>query len=787
MPVPSPQLQPPHFKNPPKPFNALPLPKGVKPGTVTYPFRINPPPIKPPPPPPGAAKVFKFAEKIFKITKNPLFDIIFDLSFPPPAGDNYYDRNPKNPPPKYKLQPPEPSKELEPPKYPYRGGQSTGVFYEVSWAYKNAKVLGAYEPNEVFGPTTLPGPILGFGNLPYDDVYDYQNGPGFGIICGPNRDNSQIAGAKTIEEAKPYFVNIVRLDRRPDTGGNPPPDSNGSYSPPGNSLGAPSAAPPSAAPSPLPTAPPSTAPAPQPNRYPGPAPGPNPEPAPQPKRYPGPGPAPGPNPGPTPQPNRYPGPVPTPNPYPTPNGRPGPQPGPGVGAPSPSPTPAPAPKPGPLPYTSPPPVDPTKYPDTGFQPNIFTPNPLTPNPLTPNPLSNPPKPNPNPPQKFTPNPKTGEPELKAPPLPTPAPKTPAPQPTPSDDLFKQIQNLVGPLAIGLAGITALVQPSAIKNAASAATCEAFSPTGCAAPVANNAAAAANNSAKNNTLLGAILAFLEGLQAAFLIPIKAGVELANTKLGPLLSGANGISGFLGRLSSSLGVDRALNLIAIAANLHNAMMLSANLKVTLLEMLSSIGNATGLLQTSEGANVDLNQVFNKGIENLLISIVGAESYAGLKTGLRKYNAIYQAATNSLNAVSSMFNSMGNVIEQGAEYTGKIGNSLKGAGVVVENAYAWMSEKFDTKSNKFIKFESTIGEVTKVLETVNEIASSVVEGQQAATEFQKANKEFVEAVKNSQRPTPIENKAIKEEADKAKESLVADPTGGDETGLLSFLTDF
>jgi len=743
---------------------------------------MNPPPVKPPPPPPAVGAAGAVAKGAFRLSKSGLAAIAFELLFPPPAGDNYYDRNPKNPPAKYKLHPPEPPKELQPPDFPFYGGQVAASIYRVSFefgGYNGGQRYAFYDTQRYYGPIVSTRIFIpGGGNTIY-----YITSGGF----APFGHNAQLKEDQISNQFNLYspFLHITNIEREsgePDNGGNPLPTNPGISSPPGNYLGPPSAAPPSAAPLPAPTAPPGTAPAPQPKRYPGP--GPNPEPAPQPKRYPGPAPAP--NPGPTPQPQPQLQKQPDPPPQPFPFAEPAPKPGLNLGAPpgsSPSPTPAPAPKPGPLPYTSPPPADPTKYPDTGFQPNIFTPNPLTPNPgLKPSPLT----PNPLTPSPFTPNPNTGNPEPKAPPL-IPAPKTPTPQPTPSDDLFKQIQNLIGPLAIGLAGITALVQPNAIKNAASAATCEAFSPTGCAAPVANNAAAAANNSAKNNTILGLILAAIEGLQAAFLIPIKAGVELANTKLGPLLSGANGISGFLGRLSSSLGVDRALNLIAIAANLHNAMMLSANLKITLLEMLSSIGNATGLLQTSEGANVDLNQVFNKGIENLLISIVGAESYAGLKVGLRKYNAIYQATTNSLNAISSMFNSMGNVIEQGAEYTGKIGNSLKGAGVVVENAYAWMSEKFDTKSNKFIKFESKIGDVTQVLQTVNEIASSVVEGQQAATEFQKANKEFVEAVKNSQRPTPIENKAIKEEADKAKESLVADPTGGDETGLLSFLTDF
>lgn len=333
---------------------------------------------------------------------------------------------------------------------------------------------------------------------------------------------------------------------------------------------------------------------------------------------------------------------------------------------------------------------------------------------------------------------------------------------------------------------------AVTTAAIAANCRTAQPGGCTTRMAENVANTAANNAANkaaNDLFGKLANLLNtGLNAAqlaLLQPIYKTVTTVNTKLGnPIANG--GISGFLTRLSSSLGIDRALNLIGIAANLHNAMMLSASLKVTLLEMLSSVGNATGLLQTSENENVDLNQVFNAGIERFLISILGVDSYAGLKVGLRKYNAIYQSAANSLNAVSSMFNSLGNVVEQGAEYTGRIGNALKSAGMVGENAYRWMAEKFDAKSSKFIKFQSTIGDVTQVLETINEIAETVVEGQQAATEFQKANADFIKAVEDAKKGNPPENKEVQAEAAKAKENATKDPTGELEEGLLSFLTN-
>ena len=770
MPTPLPQLQPKSYTPKPAPPFAEPpaktpisfrTPKGTKPGQVTSPYRITKlgPPAGIPPAAAAAASTAGGGISVGGAAAVVLPAIAFVLFFDSPAAAPTL------------MHPPEPANELEKNPPPFSGGQMT-VRYTTRH-YGLAYGTLATNPADkqwVSGQSGHQGPIKkvryvsrAVNNNPYDtQTFIY-------VTSG----NGSEQLAQEVYTTGPYTgrIEFIPESGQPDTGGDPEPLTPPTYTAPGNSLGAPSAGPPSAAPSPLPKAPSLSG---SPSGLPSSSGSPGGSPSSSGSPGGSPSPAPAPNPGPTPQPQleRQPSPSPEPNPYPF--AEPAPRPGLNLGAPpgsSPSPTPAPAPTAPPSSYRSPPLPNPTDYPDTGFQPDILNPNPLTPNPLAPSP--------------FDPNPDTGNPEPRAPPITLP-PRSPDPNPNEGQQLQDQIRIGLGALTTILAGITALVQPNAIKASASAATCEAFSPTGCAAPVANNAQAAANNSAQNNALLNGLLAFLQALQTTFLIPIKAGVELANTKLGPLLKGADGISGFMTRLSSSLGVDRALNLIAIAANLHNAMMLSANLKITLLEMLSSIGNATGLLQTSEGANVDLNQVFNKGIENLLISIVGAESYAGLKVGLRKYNSIYQAATNSLNAVSSMFNSMGNVIEQGAEYTGKIGNSLKGAGVVVENAYQWMAEKFDTKSNKFIKFESTIGTVTQVLETVNEIASSVVEGQQSATEFQKANADFIKAVAEAKKNPGIENKVIKEEAEKAKASLVADPTGEDETGLLSFLTD-
>lgn len=690
------------------------------------------------------------------------------LLFPSPTAKTPYEAQFDIP------EPPQPIQVANPPFY---GGQSEKVLYIVRIEqYYKTTLQPAGSPSYY-----AYGPILGIQSFPatQNSLFTvalvstkYEGGLNYNVI----------ETSTTGESAFIYKIReIFRPDSRPDTGGNPPPTTPPIYSQPTAPVITPSPAPPNQAPSPaLPTPVNPISPAETPTKR---------EPA-------------------------APLPIARPSSPPTPTieqppliGQPAipeiplefprqsdPQPDFGPNLPFPQQVPAPTAAPTATPTNTPipTPADPTKYPDTGFQPNIFTPSkPFEPTPLTASPLK---------PTTFKPNPTTGKPEPETP-TPTTPERSPDPEPTPLDKFRNDVNKVLTPLGVTVAGIAALLNPvggkldqiqnqtnpEAIKNAAKAATCQTMEPGGCSYNAINNAVGNGNNQLfdRLNNLLNSGLNLGE---LALLKPIKDGIDLANTKLGPLLKGADGISGFLGRLSSSLGIDRTLNLIAIASNLHNAMMLSASLKVTLLEMLSSVGNATGLLQTSEGDNVDLNAVFNQGIETFMTTILGAENYAGLKVELRKYSAIYRAANNVLSNVGNMFSSIGNGIEVIGERTGKIGNAIRAAGMVRENAYQWMSEKMTVHTNKFMTFQTTVGGVTEVLEAINEVAESTIEGQQSYTEAVKATTEFkkVLAEGTKEGAKDAENKAIALEAAKIKENVSKDPTGEKETGYLSFLTD-
>ncbi len=756
MPVPLPQLQPKAYTPKPAiPFAEPPartpvsfkVPKGVKPGQVTYPFRMNPPPVKPPSPPPtigvAAGKVAKGA---FRLGKGGFAAIAFELLFPPPAGDNYYDRNPKNPPPKYKLQPSEPAREVEPPDYPFYGGQSLRVAYTIIFKYRQTEnYLGTIY---VVERENRQGGFYGINS-----IFVAKRGDRVSLFVNCNYHNSPTAPGGDIElygqtaniTLEILSLKIERGDGQPDIGGNPPPRNQPIISAPGNSLGAPSAAPPSAAPSPAPL---SIAPAPQPKRYPEPAPGSNPEPAPQPKRYLEP--APVPSPGPTPQPQlqlqRQPDPLPQPFPF----AEPAPRPGLNLGAPpgsSPSPTPAPAPTAPPSSYRSPPFPDPTDYPDTGFQPDILTPNPLTPNLLAPSP--------------FVPNPDTGNPEPRAP-LVTLPPRSPDPNPNEGQQLQDQIRIGLGAITTILAVITALVQPNAIKASASAATCEAFSPTGCAAPVANNAAAAANNSANNNVLLAQILAFLQALQATFMAPILAGVELINTKLGPVMAGVNGIGGFLGRLNTSLGVDRVINLVTTAGVIHNCMMLSSSISDTLFSTLDNVFVIPSLIKDPAGATVDSKEVFTKHLDGMFAKLFGTTEWIAIKNQWKAYSTIYNTCEPVFGNIRDIFDETSQIQEVTKNWVAELGNGLQDEGLIGENNCDVKDPKKSIKGKYFARLQRIaegLEQVENVAEDLAQITSSACNIVETANEIKENTATISKAVNDANKAAKLDREAKEE----------------------------
>ena len=137
--------------------------------------------------------------------------------------------------------------------------------------------------------------------------------------------------------------------------------------------------------------------------------------------------------------------------------------------------------------------------------------------------------------------------------------TPAPEKTELEKTKEDLEKLITSGA-ALAGLTPAIQaigdrvnqtarqttPEAIATAAEVGTCNAFAPNGCNADIKDNAKKAADNSASNKTALERITDQLANLADLALLPI------INNKLGAQLPG--GLAGASTRLSRFLGIDR-----------------------------------------------------------------------------------------------------------------------------------------------------------------------------------------------------------------------------------------
>ncbi|MDB9404782.1 hypothetical protein PN470_10895 [Microcystis sp. CS-574] len=216
----------------------------------------------------------------------------------------------------------------------------------------------------------------------------------------------------------------------------------------------------------------------------------------------------------------------------------------------------------------------------------------------------------------------------------------------------------------------------------------------------------------NNSLDAIKLTLEGLDLTLL-------NVINTKLGPQMNG--GISGYLSdrftKLWKSRTIDRALNLMATAAAIHNAVMLSRNIGSTLI---ATLGNALSIIGIKDGDEVAQNfsTVIGNSIENIVKGLIGNDNYTALSETWAKANRIYQSAINIYQLMTDSLFGITSGLEQTAKYTGKIGNALRKSGVVLENSYNWMSETFSFHSGKNRKIDRVI----QGLQNANEIASDL-----------------------------------------------------------------
>ncbi|WLT39555.1 hypothetical protein NON20_08760 [Synechocystis sp. B12] len=225
---------------------------------------------------------------------------------------------------------------------------------------------------------------------------------------------------------------------------------------------------------------------------------------------------------------------------------------------------------------------------------------------------------------------------------------------------------------------------------------------------------------------------------------------NAKLGPQVAG--GITGWLGRFAKSLYLDKALNFINVLLNIHNGMMLSRNLVMTLGEVQNLVINAIGKQMKNETLEqFDVNKEVGKAFKGLIESILGKEKSDNLTKRIARYNRIISSATNILNNVESMLFSLSEMMSLAGEYQGKVGNALKRSGVILEDSYEAMQEKWRMMTNqRFAKIDRVlrgIDKSTEVADNLAGIAGEAVEIPEYLEQIQKDRKELEKAIKEGE----------------------------------------
>ena len=218
-----------------------------------------------------------------------------------------------------------------------------------------------------------------------------------------------------------------------------------------------------------------------------------------------------------------------------------------------------------------------------------------------------------------------------------------------------------------------------------------------------------------------------------------------------------------------LGRLLDLLTLAATVHNALMLSNDIGQTLIGIVTNIINLVGI-KDSEGKTYNVSDLVSGTAENFLKALIGEENYKNLSDGWAKANRIYQATTNVLNSFLNLSQSILQGAELIAAYTGKIGNALKKGGVVLESAYGWMNPqpKFNRVSQFLERFQATASTIQMVTQAPLDIVNASTELTTASTEFVKAVKEDKDENKSPEVPEPDGVK--QKEVDSKKESQPA-----------------
>jgi hypothetical protein len=221
-----------------------------------------------------------------------------------------------------------------------------------------------------------------------------------------------------------------------------------------------------------------------------------------------------------------------------------------------------------------------------------------------------------------------------------------------------------------------------------------------------------------------------------------------KLGVVQNTLNTVSGAVDKTFTLLDkfakwsrLGYAMQVLQTWMILHNALMLSDALKVTLV---SIVQNGYNFFQVKDvnGEIIDVNEQLNHTIVSLIDNAIGEENREGLTIAFKKANRIYQAAANVFYSVTSIVDVARTVAEVAGERISKIGNALRAGGVLSDRAYGYMGEVLNPATSTEAKIQNLYEKVQPfqegldAIETISQVPQNTVD---AFTGLAQAEKEL------------------------------------------------
>lgn len=200
-----------------------------------------------------------------------------------------------------------------------------------------------------------------------------------------------------------------------------------------------------------------------------------------------------------------------------------------------------------------------------------------------------------------------------------------------------------------------------------------------------------------------------------------------------------------------------------------MLSRNLASTLGDVTSQVMAVIGL-KDETGSLLDINTEIGKQVNSLFSTLLGAETWTGVKTAWNKANTIIATTSQIVSTVRSLWDSSREVLEWTAENTEKSGNALKKFRVVGENAYKYLPEQITHTNAWALKIQRFREKTDSLDDAASSLSSVLGEVQSIQSEFNELNQQKETFEKNLKDLTPkprVENKPVADAVKAARDA--------------------